>query len=111
VAYMSRDWRDHVHGREHYLILNERSYSVAKDTNESGDYDDSPLPGFPKAVTHPLDWNDRHTVSEVIFESRGLMSELRTIRITSADADYNCIVVSRSRIITGKYVDGTCEKK
>ncbi|MDA8240028.1 MAG: type II secretion system protein [Nitrospiraceae bacterium] len=98
-------------GREHYLILNERSYSVAEDTNESGDYDDPPLPGFPKAVAHPLDWNDRHTVSKVIFESRGLMSELRTIRITSADADYNCIVVSQSRIITGKYVDGTCKKK
>ena len=98
-------------GREHYLILNERSYSVAEDTNESGDYDDPPLPGFPKAVDRQLGWNDHHTVSKIIFDRRGLMSELKTIWITSADADFNCIAVSRSRIITGKYVGGICEKK
>ncbi len=98
-------------GREHYLILNERSYSVAEDTNDSGDYDDPPLPGFPKAVDQQLGWNDHHTVSKIIFDRRGLMSEPRTIWITSSDADYNCIVVSQSRIITGKYVDGTCKKK
>jgi type II secretory pathway pseudopilin PulG len=98
-------------GREHYLILNDWSYAIAEDANDSGVYDDPPLSGFPKAVDHQLGWNDRHTVSKIIFERRGLMSELRTIWITSADADFNCIVVSQARIVTGKYVGGICEKK
>ncbi len=98
-------------GREHYLILNDRSYVIAEDANDSGVYDDPPLPGFPKAVEHQLGWNNHDPVSKVTFDRRGLMSELRTIWITSADADHNCIVVSRSRIITGKFVGGICEKK
>jgi prepilin-type N-terminal cleavage/methylation domain-containing protein len=100
--------------REHYVILGEKSYSIVEDTNDSNDYDggDATLPAFPKQVGHPLDWNNRHSVSKIVFDKRGFISELRTIWVdSSTDTEYNCLKVSMSRVIMGQYVGGECKAK
>jgi len=97
--------------REHYVILGARSYSLVEDTNDSGEHDagDTPLPNYPKQLEHPIEWNN--SGNALIFDKRGLMPKWRTIRVTEADADYNCIKVSLGRIIMGQY-DGTeCQAK
>jgi prepilin-type N-terminal cleavage/methylation domain-containing protein len=99
-------------GREHYAVLNERTYSLVEDTNESGEYDagDEMLPGFPKTVAYSLRRNG--IGNKITFKHRGLMSGLRTIRITSGtDPDYNCVKVSMSRVIMGWYTNDECHAK
>jgi prepilin-type N-terminal cleavage/methylation domain-containing protein len=103
-------------GREHYVILGQSAYSIVEDTNDSGDYDDgdATLASFPKAVSFPLDWNNKYAVSKIAFDRRGIVSGLRTIWVTSAaDADYSCVKVSMSRVIMGKYreADKECQAK
>lgn len=106
ATYMSLD---------HYAVLSGGSYSIVEDTNDNSVYDpgvDGTLPGFPKRVAHPLDWNDKHIVSKIIFDKRGHMEELRTIWVTSSSApDYNCMKVSKTRIIMGWYTGGECYAK
>jgi len=97
--------------REHYIVLEDRSYSVVEDTNDSGEHDagDTPLPNYPKQFEHPIQWNN--SGNALTFDKRGLMPKWRTIRVTEADADFNCIKVSLGRIIMGQY-DGTeCQAK
>ena len=55
-------------------------------------------------LEHPIEWNNSRNT--LIFDKRGLMPKWRTIRVTEADADFNCIKVSLGRIIMGQY-DGT----
>jgi hypothetical protein len=97
---------------EHYAVLNGRSYSIVEDTNESGEFDggDELLPGFPKTVPYTLSRNG--SGNKITFNGKGLISGLRTIRVLSdADADYDCVKVSMSRIITGRYSGGECSAK
>ncbi len=100
-----------THGREHYIVLTDRSYSVVEDTNDSGEHDagDKTLPNYPKQFEHPIGWNN--TGNELIFDRRGIMPKWRTIRVTAADADFNCIKVSQARIIMGQYDGGECHAK
>ncbi len=98
-------------GMEHYVIFGERSYLVAEDTNESGDYDagDRGLPGFPKTVGFSL---DRNVSGKITFNNRGLISGLQRIWVSSdTNPDYDCMKVSRARIIMGQYNDGECLPK
>src|SRR5512135_3399714 len=64
--------------RQHYVVLEERSYSVVEDTNNSGDYDggDTTLASFPKAVSVPLDWSNKYAITKIAFDRRGLISGL-----------------------------------
>lgn len=99
-------------GREHYVVLGNTAYSVVEDTNDSGikDGGDMTLPDFPKKVEASLSWNN--TGNDVTFDKRGIMPKWRTIRVASAtDADYDCIAVSTTRIITGQYVNSKCRPK
>jgi prepilin-type N-terminal cleavage/methylation domain-containing protein len=99
-------------GREHYAVLYERAYSVVEDTNENGECDsgDEILPGFWRTVDYTLQRNG--VGNKITFKRRGLMSGLRTIRVISGtDADYDCVKVSMSRVITGRYDDGECHAK
>lgn len=102
-----------MQSREHYVILGKGAYSVAEDTNDSGDYDaeDAVLRAFPKSVSVPLDWSNKETVSKITFNNRGGISGLRTIWADSGDADFACIKVSMSRVIMGRYVNGECKSK
>ncbi len=98
-------------GREHYVVLGKTAYSVVEDTNDNGKNDsaDRTLPEFPKHVESSLSWNN--SGSEVTFDGRGIMPKWRTIRVSSEDADYNCIAVSTTRIIMGQYINGKCKPK
>ena len=99
--------------REHYVILGTWSYSVVEDTNDSGEHDagDTTLPDYPKQLEHPIEWNN--SGNALTFDRRGLMPKWRTIHVTDADADYNCIKISTSRIIMGQYIekDKECQAK
>jgi prepilin-type N-terminal cleavage/methylation domain-containing protein len=98
-------------GLEHYVVFGARSYSIIEDTNESGEYDagDEGLPGFPKTVEYDL---QRNVVAKVTFNRRGLISGLQRIWIASeTDPDYDCMKVSMSRVIMGRYVGNECLPK
>ncbi len=98
-------------GREHYIVLYNRSYSVVEDANDSGKHDtgDRTLPNYPKQLEHPIEWNN--TGNELIFDRKGIMPKWRTIRVIAAEADFNCIKISQSRIIMGQYEGAECHAK
>jgi prepilin-type N-terminal cleavage/methylation domain-containing protein len=89
---------------KYLTLLGPHQYTVAEDRNENGDVDDGEmLPGYPKKVKYKLEWNFTRS-SKVFFDTRGLMTPYRTISVVSgADADFDCMKVSDTRIITGKY--------
>jgi prepilin-type N-terminal cleavage/methylation domain-containing protein len=98
-------------GRNYYVVLNESAYSVVEDTNHSGKKDagDMTLPDFPKNLENSIAWNN--SGNDLIFDKRGMMPKWRTIRVSSADADYNCIMVSMTRVIMGQYIEDKCRPK
>ncbi|TAN43386.1 MAG: hypothetical protein EPN25_00990 [Nitrospirae bacterium] len=98
--------------RQHYVMLEGSSYTVMEDTNDNGcsDAGDSPLPGFPKPVPHALCNNG--TGNRIDFDKRGLMSQSKTLWFTSSfEPDYDCMKVSRARIIMGRYENNACVVK
>lgn len=83
------------------------SYGIAVDTNNNNDYDagtDAILPTFPKTVEYQITW----TGGDIIFENQGVVQPEATpiggtLCLTiSADPDYDCIVISPTRINMGK---------
>jgi type II secretory pathway pseudopilin PulG len=100
-----------IRGRDHYVVLSDSAYSVVEDTNDSGKHDagDTTLPNYPKQLEHPVQWNNSGNV--VIFNKRGIMPKWRTIHVASTDADYNCVAVSETRVIMGRYIDDKCKPK
>jgi len=95
--------------RDHFAVLDATSYSIVEDTNENGDRDggDNVLPSFPKSLDHVLCKNG--TGNTLTFERRGMISQIRTLWFTSsADPGLDCMKVSRSRIIVGRYEGGEC---
>jgi len=89
-------------GRDHYMVMDQASYTMYEDRNDNGDPDaDEVLPAFPKKVEYRLKWNG--TGKTLTFNSRGLVTSNRTVWFeTAADPDYDCMRVSRTRIIMGK---------
>ncbi|MEJ2696092.1 MAG: prepilin-type N-terminal cleavage/methylation domain-containing protein [Candidatus Sulfobium sp.] len=83
-------------------------YTMAEDRNENGDIDNGEvLPGFPRKVKYRLGWNNGTT--NIVCDTRGLLTPNRTISVTSpAHANFDCMKVSRTRIIMGKYDDDEC---
>jgi prepilin-type N-terminal cleavage/methylation domain-containing protein len=88
------------------------TYRIAEDTNEDdeGDADADGiidagghtfLPSFPKTVEYPITNN---FISKIInFDKRGIVQPSGTICFFSDnDPDYDCIVISPTRIIMGK---------
>ncbi|MHB8882076.1 MAG: GspH/FimT family pseudopilin [Thermodesulfovibrionales bacterium] len=98
--------------RQHYVTLDGNSYTIMEDTNDNGcnDTGDSPLPGFPKPVAHVLCKNG--IGNRIDFDKRGFMSQSKTLWFTSSfEPDYDCMKVSRARIIMGRYESGVCIAK
>ncbi|MBA4373432.1 MAG: hypothetical protein C0402_11305 [Thermodesulfovibrio sp.] len=98
--------------RHHFAVLNDFSYSIAEDTNDSGSRDsgDRLLPNFPKPLTHLLCKNG--IGNGLTFDKRGMISQIRTLWFTSSTyPDYDCMKISRSRIVVGQYEGGACNAK
>lgn len=94
---------------KYLTALGNYQYLVAEDRNENDDIDSGEvLQGFPKTVKYRLEWNNAGSF-KVFCSPRGLMSPNRTISVISrSDADFDCMKISRTRIIAGKYDHGEC---
>jgi prepilin-type N-terminal cleavage/methylation domain-containing protein len=92
------------------------TYRIVEDTNENSainvGHGDTVLPSFPKTVEYDNNANGSGIPLSIKFNTRGLMSPLRTIWIThSADPDFDCIVISMTRINMGLMSGGSCIQK
>ncbi len=92
------------------------AYRIVEDTNENSainvEAGDTVLPAFPKTVEHVHNANGFGIPLTIEFDKRGLSSPLRTIWIVhEADPDYDCIVISSTRINMGKMSGSTCVQK
>ncbi|HXX57423.1 MAG TPA: prepilin-type N-terminal cleavage/methylation domain-containing protein [Thermodesulfovibrionales bacterium] len=108
--------------RSHFVVINADRYQVFQDTNENGVYDagtDQPLPSFlnPVKLTYQLAplW-----LGTVTVDSKGLVSPNQTIRVNTdlngdgapdVYPDYDCIVLSTTRINMGKWDGAACDAK
>jgi len=100
----------------HYAVLEEKSYAIVEDSNDDGDPGDGDamLPSFPRHTEFFVQKNG--TGNMIFFQKEGLMSNSSTIRVkTSTDAselttgaDYDCMKVSATRIIMGRYDGRQC---
>ncbi len=101
-------------------LVDANSYTVTEDTNDSGvrgdtvgGISDVVGPMFPKRVEYALNWNAAAPANQVItIDKRGIINTVGTISLTTAadvDPDYNCIVISQTRIKTGKMNGGNCD--
>jgi prepilin-type N-terminal cleavage/methylation domain-containing protein len=98
--------------RYHFAVLNDYSYSIIEDTNENGSNDsgDRLLPTFPKPLEHLLCKNGNG--NGLTFDKSGMISQIRTVWFTSSsEPDYDCMKISRSRIIMGQYANSVCVTK
>jgi len=97
------------------------SYTVMADANDNGVADDTPLPTFPKPIEYTISWTG---VSPILFDTKGLIRWDRNndgieettdvIRLTTTpdpDSDYDCVVISQTRIAMGKWNTGVCGVK
>lgn len=92
--------------RAHFVTLAATSYIVYDDNNPLPDGDgtltvgsDTPTLNKTLHVSSPITWN----VGTLEFTPRGLANTPGTIcSNTDADADYDCIIIARSRINLGK---------
>lgn len=97
---------------DHLLVLNSSSYSIVEDTDRNGRFStgDVTLERFPRSTEYSLIKNN--TGNTISFDRRGIMSPERTLWFSSsASPDYDCMVVSFTRIVMGRYANGTCIKK
>ncbi len=95
--------------RKHYAVLNSDSYSIMEDTNDDdvANAGDATLKPFPKKIEYGLNWNN--SGNKIYFDKRGLLTPNRTLRFTStSDPDYDCMKISRTRILMGHYLNGEC---
>jgi len=97
-------------------FTNGTTYRIVEDTNENSAINvgagDTVLPAFPKTVEHNNNANGFGIPLTIEFDKRGLSSPLRTIWVVhEADPDYDCIVISSTRINMGKMSGGSCFQK
>jgi prepilin-type N-terminal cleavage/methylation domain-containing protein len=92
------------------------SYRIVEDTNPVPDGDgtctnaDTVRPGFPKTSEYALNWTG--SGSSITFDRGGLISPTGTIWLsTTANADYDCIEITTTRINMGKWNGTSCEIK
>jgi prepilin-type N-terminal cleavage/methylation domain-containing protein len=87
------------------------SYTMFEDSNDDSVFDpaDAELPSFPKTVEYDITWAE----GAIAFDKRGLIQPEGTIRlVTLNDPDYDCIVISQTRINMGKLDGGgACDAK
>jgi prepilin-type N-terminal cleavage/methylation domain-containing protein len=126
--FMEARTRAMQQNREHFAILvDATSYAMIDDENGDGDWDadanftldagDAMLPTFPKTVEYDLTWNGAVPANIAInFEEQGIVQPTATPLggtlciftdedgdgISEVDPDYDCIVISQTRINMGK---------
>ncbi|MBI5102195.1 MAG: hypothetical protein HZB33_10220 [Nitrospirae bacterium] len=92
-------------GIQHIAVIDRFSYTIAEDRDKSGDLNagDVTLPGFPKSLRYELHANNNGNA--IKFDNRGMISNLRTLNFVETEfgPDYDCLRVSMSRIIMGRY--------
>ena len=94
----------------HFAVLNDFSYEISEDSNGSGTIDsgDSVWPAFPKQSEYRIVKNG--SGNKIYFHQDGQLAPSRTIRLESdCDPDRNCIKISSTRIVMGKYLGGACQ--
>jgi prepilin-type N-terminal cleavage/methylation domain-containing protein len=79
-------------------------YRIIEDTNgnlvNNAGTGDNVLPTFPKTIDYVITWGGGGTIA---FERRGVVSNPGTICFTTtSEPDYDCIIVSETRITLGK---------
>jgi prepilin-type N-terminal cleavage/methylation domain-containing protein len=95
--------------RMHFVQLGATSYTLYEDTNPGPDGNgtletatDAKVVAKTFEPGHPITWSDIGDV-QITFTQRGLSSDGKTVcSNTDFDADYDCIVISASRINLGK---------
>lgn len=100
--------------RTHFVTIpSTTSYSIFEDNNPAPDGDGSvaneitPLPTYPKTVEYAMNWNGGGTT--ITLDRGGLVSPSGTLYLTTTvDSDYDCIVVSPTRINMGKCSGANC---
>lgn len=103
-------------------LVDANNYSMTEDTNDTTgaapDAGDTVQPTYPKRAEYPLNWGTSPAVppvNQVIsFDKYGVLNVQGTISFTTAaniDPDYNCIVISRTRINIGQMAGGACNAK
>lgn len=106
--------------RVHFVSLATTSYTIYEDTTPAPDGNgnletatDARVVAKNFEPSHPIIWSDPSDV-RIDFSQRGLSNNSKTIcSNTDVDADYDCIVISESRINLGKLTNpipsgGTC---
>ncbi len=103
--------------RMHFVqFTGSNTYRIVEDTNENEAINagagDTVLPSFPKTVGYVNEINGGGIPQTFRFNSRGLITPLRTITVKhSTDPDYDCVVVSASRINMGRISGAACVQK
>ena len=94
---------------KYLTVLDDCRYTMAEDLDGNGNIDDGEvLPGFPKTVKYRLSSNLAD--DKIVCDTHGLIAKGGTVSVISgADADIDCMKLSRLRIITGKYDKGNGE--
>jgi hypothetical protein len=100
----------------HFIVLDSNYYTVIEDTDEDGSNSegDFTLPTFPRALLYTLNWNGSGNM--IKCDRRGLMSSLKTVWFSIPEesetgSDFDCIIVSRTRLSLGQYSGGGCQAK
>lgn len=132
VDLMNARARAMERNREHFATCGATSYSIYEDTNPGPDGDENLQPaadcrisggsdtcmsGFcrsdgtcSKPVEYVINWTGAGNT--ITFDKRGLISPNRSIYLTSStDADYDCLVISATRINMGKWDGANCNAK
>ncbi|MFA4918609.1 MAG: GspH/FimT family protein [Thermodesulfovibrionales bacterium] len=118
VDLMNARARAMQRNRIHFVVANAGDYQVYEDTDEDGAI---PLPidagdtrilrPDPKPLTYPVE--STSWTGTITMDTRGLVSPNNTtirFAIGSNTPDYDCLVLSATRINIGKW-DGTCNIK
>ena len=100
--------------RIHFVVLADESYSIVEDTFPSpdgnGTREDSDTLILEKDTLYTLIPSLSSGTAEFSFNPRGLISDAGNIRFDStANPDYDCIVLSATKIDTGLYDADTGE--
>jgi Tfp pilus assembly protein FimT len=92
--------------------LNSNSYVQVEDVNEDGDFND---PGETnqdvKQTKMSLTWNLSGAGDIIAFNSQGIANRNGRISVGVSEAEYDCVVISPTRIALGKMTGGNCEPK
>jgi prepilin-type N-terminal cleavage/methylation domain-containing protein len=100
----------------HFVQITAAGYQITQDTNQNGALDagvDTNLFATPKPFRDPVVWGS----GTVMLNTRGIISATGgampvTLRITStppATPDYDCLVISQTRVKTGGWNGASCD--